>query len=317
MSFVLRDVGRTEASLRQLELTVLRRLDGLLHGDHQGLVPGMGSEPGEGREYLPGDDVRRMDWNLTARTTVPHVRDAVADRELEAWAVVDGSASLDFGTGACEKRDLALVAVAAVGFLTARAGNRLGAVIARPDGPVRVPARAGREATFALLHKVASMPRVAEDAAGSSTAPLGAALDELVVVPRRRGLVVVVSDFLDPVESWQRPLRMLSSRHDVLGVEVVDPREVELPAVGVLTLVDPETGRNLEVQTASPKLRERYATAAAAQRKAIARGLRGAGADHLQLRTDRDWLVDIVRFVTQRRRFRAGTAPIAAMGGVR
>ena len=122
-------------ALRHLELTITRRLDGLLQGDHQGLVPGSGSEPGEGRVYQPGDDVRRMDWNLTARTTVAHVRETIADRELETWVVVDQSASLDFGTAACEKRDLALAATAAVGFLTARAGNRLGALLLRPERP--------------------------------------------------------------------------------------------------------------------------------------------------------------------------------------
>ena len=125
---------RPEPALRRLELTITRRLDGLLQGDHQGLVPGSGSEPGEGREYQPGDDVRRMDWNLTARTTVAHVRETIADRELETWVVVDQSPSLDFGTAACEKRDLALAATAAVGFLTAARGNRIGALLLRPGG---------------------------------------------------------------------------------------------------------------------------------------------------------------------------------------
>ncbi|HEV3401518.1 MAG TPA: DUF58 domain-containing protein, partial [Acidimicrobiales bacterium] len=135
---------RPEEVLRQLELLVTHRLDGLLQGDYQGLLPGPGSEPGESRPYQPGDDVRRIDWNLTARTTVPHVRDEVADRELETWVVVDCSASLDFGTALCEKRDLAVASTAAVAFLTARTGNRMGAVMVWPNGHVRVPARPGR-----------------------------------------------------------------------------------------------------------------------------------------------------------------------------
>jgi uncharacterized protein (DUF58 family) len=122
------DAG-SEESLRRLELLVTRKLDGLLQGDHQGIIPGGGTEAGEGRVYQPGDDVRRIDWNLTARSTVTSVRDTVADRELETWLVVDGSASLDFGTADCSKRDLAQAAAAAFGFLTCRAGNRLGAVV--------------------------------------------------------------------------------------------------------------------------------------------------------------------------------------------
>ncbi len=285
--------------LRQLELVVTRRLDGLLQGDYLGLVPGHGTEPGETRVYVEGDDVRRIDWNVTARTTVPHVRDAIADRELETWALVDCSASLDFGTALCEKRDLALAAVGAIGFLTARTGNRMGAVIVRPDGTSRVPARPGRQALLALLHTLASRSRLE----GGGPTDLGAALETLLRPPRRRGLTVVVSDFLSP-PGWQRPLRALSARHQVLCVEVVDPRELELPDVGYLTLVDPETGALREVQTAKESLRRRYAEAAAAQRAAIARDIRSAGASHLVLRTDGDWLRDIVGFVLMARRRR-------------
>ena len=285
--------------LRQLELVVTRRLDGLLQGDYLGLVPGHGTEPGETRAYVEGDDVRRIDWNVTARTTIPHVRDAVADRELETWALVDCSASLDFGTALCEKRDLALAAVGAIGFLTARTGNRMGAVIVRPDGVSRVPARPGRQALLALLHTLATRPR--EEGGGSTD--LAAALQSLLRPPRRRGLTVVVSDFLAP-PGWEKPLRALSVRHQVLCVEVVDPRELELPNVGYLTLVDPETGALREVQTANESLRRRYAEAAAAQRAEIARTIRTAGAGHLVLRTDRDWLRDIVGFVLMSRQRR-------------
>jgi uncharacterized protein (DUF58 family) len=291
-------VARHEPALRRLELLVTRRLDGLLQGDHQGLVPGGGSEPGEGRLYRPGDDVRRMDWNLTARAGEPHVRDTVADRELETWAVVDGTASVDFGTGHCEKRDLALAAVAAFGFLTARAGNRFGAVVYGPAGADVLPPRTGRDAIYALLHRLERRGR-----AGEGAAPLAAALRRVRLAARRRGLVVVVTDLLDP-GGWPRELRALAARHEVVVTEVRDPREAELPPVGLLTLVDPETGKRLEVQTSSARLRARFAEAAAAQRQAAALAVRSAGAGHLVLSTDRDWLLDVVRFAAARRRRR-------------
>lgn len=309
----------TEESLRRLDLAVGRRLDGLLQGEHLGLLPGPGTEPAESRLYRVGDDVRRMDWAVTARTTVPHVHDMTADRELETWALVDMSASLDFGTADCEKRDLAVAAVAAVGYLTARAGNRVGAVILRDGGRPRVvPARPGREAFSLLLRTLVTEPR----SAGGAPTDLAAGLVALGRPPRRRGLAVVVSDFLSgsttvggtAAPDWGRPLRALAARHQVLCVEVLDPRELELPAVGVLTLVDPETGRTREVSTGR-RLRERYAQAAAAQREGVARAVRAAGADHLRLRTDSDWLREVVRHVLRTRRGRFAAA--AQAGGVR
>jgi len=254
--------ARAEAVLGRLQLLVTRKLDGLLQGDYVGLLPGPGSEAGESREYRPGDDVRRMDWPVTARTTLPHVRQTVADRELETWLAVDLSASLDFGTANWLKRDLVIAAAAAMAHLTVRGGNRTG------------------------------------------RADLGELIDMLNRPPRRRGLATVISDFLAPVDGWARPLRKLGVRHDVLAIEVVDPRELELPDVGVLTLADPETGVLHEVQTADPELRRRYAEAAGQQRGEIARALRAAGAAHLRLRTDTDWLLDMVRFVAAQRHAR-------------
>lgn len=301
----LRDAGPAEAAavLRRLELTVRRRLDGLLQGNHLGLVPGPGSEAGESREYHPGDDVRRMDWPVTARTTVPHVRQTIADRELETWVVVDLSPSLDFGTASCEKRDLAVAAVAAVAHLTGRGGNRLGAMLTTGETLQRFPAQSGRAHTTMLLRKLALTPRSDRGRRGD----LAAALEALRRPPRRRGFAVVVSDFLGDAD-WERPMRALATRHDVLAVEVLDPVELGLPAVGLLTLVDPETGRLLEVQTGKKELRDSYAKAAGEQRAEIAAALRRAGAAHLQLRTDRDWLVDMVRFVAARRRGASGGA---------
>ncbi|MGW9195142.1 DUF58 domain-containing protein [Micromonospora chersina] len=306
---------RSGAVLARLQLMVTRKLDGLLQGDYAGLLPGPGSEAGESREYRPGDDVRRMDWPVTARTTMPHVRRTVADRELETWLAVDLSASLDFGTGRWLKRDVVVAAAAALAHLTVRGGNRIGAVVgtgapapagrwrggAPPAGPGslhRLPARAGRKEAQGLLRAIAGT----EIRPGRSD--LGVLVDMLNRPPRRRGVAVVISDFLAPPQQWGRPLRKLRVRHDVLAVEVVDPRELELPDVGVLPVVDPETGELHEVQTADPGLRRRYAEAAAAQRAAIAAELRTAGAAHLRLRTDRDWLLDMVRFVAAQRHAR-------------
>ena len=319
--------ARAEAVLSRLQLLVTRKLDGLLQGDYLGLLPGPGTEPGESREYRPGDDVRRMDWPVTARTTQPHVRQTVADRELETWLAVDLSASLDFGTARWLKRDLAVAATAAMAHLTVRGGNRIGAVVGTgsgepvgmgfppragaasgrgrrrnaapaPPAMVRMPARPGRKEAQGLLRAIARTE------IRPGRADLGALIDMLNRPPRRRGLAVVISDFLAPVDDWARPVRKLAVRHDVLAIEVVDPRELELPNVGVLTLADPETGALHEVQTADPALRRRYAQAAGEQRGAIARALRAAGAAHLRLRTDTDWLLDMVRFVAAQRHAR-------------
>jgi len=297
------DSARADVALNKLQLLVTRKLDGLLQGDYLGLLSGPGSEAGESREYRPGDDVRRMDWPVTARTTVPHIRQTIADRELETWLAVDLSASLDFGTASCLKRDLAVAAAAAMAHLTVRGGNRIGAVVGTGSGNgdggtiIRLPARPTRKEAQGLLRTIALTP------SRPGRADLGALVDKLNRPPRRRGTAVVISDFLAP-DGWQRPLRKLAVRHDVLAVEVVDPRELELPDVGVLELVDPESGFAHEVQTSDPALRARYAEAALEQRTAVAKALRHAGAAHLRLRTDSDWLLDIVRFVAAQRHAR-------------
>jgi uncharacterized protein (DUF58 family) len=299
------DAPAPDEVLRRLELTITHKLDGLLQGDYRGLVPGHGSDLGETRLYQPGDDTRRIDWNVTARMQTPYVRDTIADRELETWVLVDQSASLDFGTANCEKRDLVLNALAAIGFLTSRNGNRLGAVLLRPgQSPVTVPARTGRVHLRAVLHRVLTAPRLE----GAGPTDLATAIDRFGATIQRRGLAVVVSDWLDPTP-WQLPMRRLGVRHEVLAIEVVDPRELALADVGVLELVDPETGFLYEVQTSDARLRERYAAAAAAQREAIARDLRASGAGHLTLRTDTDWMLDLVRYVVSRRQNRRSAAP--------
>jgi uncharacterized protein (DUF58 family) len=292
-----------EVALRTLELTVRGRLDGLLQGNHLGLVPGPGTEPGEARIYQPGDDVRRMDWAVTARMSEPHIRQTVADRELETWAAVDLSPSLDFGSGVCDKRELAVAALAAVMFLTSGGGNRIGAVVDNGTGQRRLPARGGAGHGRALLKQVAETPRAPEGTRGD----LAALLESLRRPPRRRGLAVVVSDFLGPTD-WQRALRGLGARHSLLAIEVVDPRDIELPDVGTVLLSDPETGEQREVHT-TPVLRKEFAAAAAAHREEVAGMLRRAGCAHLVLRTDSDWIADVVRFVVARKRgWSGGTA---------
>jgi len=310
---------RAEATLARLQYVITRRLDGLLQGDYLGLLPGTGSEAGESREYRPGDDVRRMDWPVTARTTLPHVRETVADRELEAWMAVDLSASLDFGTAQQLKRDLAIAAAAAVTHLTVRGGNRVGAVVSNGDSLVRMPARSGRRAASGLLLAIARTASVSADASrvrGSQLpgpTDLGALIDALNRPPRRRGLAVVISDFLSPPAQWQRPLKKLAVRHEALCIEILDPRELELPDVGILVVADPETGQVHEVQTSDRALRARYAAQAQRERAAVADAIRSAGAAHLRLRTDSDWLLDIVKFVAQARHARTrGTARIGA-----
>jgi uncharacterized protein (DUF58 family) len=294
--------------LRRLELSVRHRLDGLLQGNYLGLVPGPGTEAGESRPYVAGDDVRRMDWPVTARTTQPHVRQTIADRELETWVAVDLSPSLDFGTARGEKRELVLAAITAVVYLTGRGGNRVGAIVTTGEQSYRIPARAGVAHARHLIARVAATPRAASAGRGE----LRVALEQLQRPPRRRGLVVVISDFLGEPD-WQRPLRALSGRHQLLAVEVLDPRELVLPDAGLMTFTDPETGEQLEEQTASADLRARYAHAAQVQRADIAAGLRRAGAAHLQLRTDRDWLADVVKFTVARRRSGASsTRPAGA-----
>ncbi|TDQ50708.1 DUF58 domain-containing protein [Actinorugispora endophytica] len=292
------------AALRHLTLTVTRRLQGLLHGEHLGLYAGPGSEPGDARPYQPGeDDVRRMDWAVTARTTHPHVRDLVSDRELQTWTLLDLSASMDFGTAHTEKRDVAIGALAAVTLLTQRIGDRNGAHFLHQGRILRWPAHSGTGAHLAMMATLARAPRGAP--APDTALRLADAVTDLSRTRRRRGLRVVISDFLDTstdaTPTWEAPLRRLASVHQTLAIEIVDPRELDLPAIGLVTMTDPETGRTRQVHL-NETVRERYAAAAAQQRDAIAAALRRAGVPRLRLRTDRDWIRDTARFVITQRR---------------
>lgn len=297
------DAARTREVLRRLELDVTRRLDGLLQGDYRGLVPGLGSEPGEARAYTPGDDVRRMDWNVTARMTEPHVRESIADRELETTVLVDMTPSLDFGTVQHTKADLAVAAVAAIGLLTDRTGNRLGAIVNDGARLHDIRPGTGRRHLLSLLHRLTET----EPQPGPLTLTDG--LRRLAGPGHRGGLAVVISDLLQG--EWDDALRAVTLRHETLVVEVVDPRELELPNVGLIELADARTGRTVEVDTRRAAVRERFAEAGRVRLATHARAVRAARADHLLLRTDRDWVLDLAKFVDQRKR-RRRTATVVA-----
>jgi uncharacterized protein (DUF58 family) len=241
--------------LQHVELTVGRHLDGVVHGDYQSIFPGPGTEAGESRLYVVGDDVRLIDWNVTARTTFPHVRDPVADHELDVWLLADVSASQHFGTARSEKRDVVVAAAAAFGIPATRLANRVGALVLTATDSRAVPARPGRNHLLAVLSRLVS----AGGPDGGGRTDLAAGMARL---GRRRGVVVVISDVL-VTPDWPAALGRLGTRHDLIAVEVLDPRELELPSVGILTLVDPETGATRIVDTSRGRIRARYATAAA------------------------------------------------------
>jgi len=280
--------------VRTLELTINRRLDSVLHGNYQGITPGHGSEPGEARLYQPGDDVRRIDWNVTARTQETHVRDQIADRDLEGWLVIDTSAAMRFGTSRADKSQVALAAAATVGFLTARNQNRLGAVLVAGPHLKVLPPRFGRDQVRAIVSAAASPP----PSEGLGRSNLAAAIDRVAVISRRRGFVAVVADFAG--EGWVDPLARIGLRHDLLAIAVYDPRERDVPPIGLVDVVDPATGHHREVRI-TPAVQRRFAAAAAERVAARDMALRRAGADQLELATDTDWLGEIVRHVRRRR----------------
>jgi uncharacterized protein (DUF58 family) len=286
--------------LRALELTVVRRVEGLLSGDHRAHVLGRGTELAQVRPYVAGeDDVRDIDWNVTARTGEPHVRVQLAERVLVSWVLLDTSVSMTFGTADRRKADVAEGAALALGHVASRHGNRLGVLTFGDDDPRTLPPRQGRTALVGLLLAL----QTDGDEAPRGATSLGAALRRAGAITRQQAFVAIISDFRGP-QDWRRPLLELAGRHDVVAVEIRDPREEELPGVGVLRLVDPETGRQLRVDTSSERLRERYAAAAAAERRELARTFAGAGVGHVVLSTSGDWLRTLAAFLRTRARKR-------------
>jgi uncharacterized protein (DUF58 family) len=285
------------ALLRALELSIGRRMEGLLAGDYRSVLLGDGTELAQVRPYVPGDDVRRIDWNVTARTRVPHVRVQLAERVLVTWLVLDTSASMQFGTAERRKADVADGVALAVGHVATRRGNRLGLVTFGDSRARSLPPKQGRMGLIGLLASLREEP----DDMPVGAASLAEALGRTSALARQRAAVVVVSDFRGPLD-WRRALLDLSARHDVVAVEIRDPREQELPNAGALWLVDPETGRQLRVDTRSPRLRARFAAAAADERAEVARVLANAGTRHVVVTTSDDWLRSLAVFLRRGRR---------------
>ena len=286
-----------DALLRALDVTISHRMQGLLAGDYRSALLGEGTELAQVRPYVPGDDVRRIDWNVTARTNEPHVRVQLAERVLVTWLVLDTSPSMEFGTADRRKADVAEGVAIAIGHIATRRGNRLGVITFGDTHPRMAPPKAGRVGLLGMLAAVRDEPE--ERAAGATS--LGEALLRAGALARQRSIVVVVSDFRGP-RDWRRPLLELAGRHDVVAVEIRDPREEELPNAGALWLVDPETGRELRVDTCSERLRARYAAAAAAERSEVAHDFASVGVRHVVLSTSGDWLRSLAVFLRRRRR---------------
>jgi uncharacterized protein (DUF58 family) len=285
-----------EGLLRALDVTIARRMGGLLAGDFRSNLLGVGSELAMVRPYVPGDDVRRIDWNVTARTNETHVRVDLAERVLVTWLVLDASASMQFGTADRRKADVAEGVAIALGHLATRRGNRLGIVTFGDEHPRALPPRQGRVGLIGLLAALRQEP--SETPSGALS--LGEAITRTGALARQKSLVAVVSDFRGP-RDWRQPLLELAGRHDVVAVEIRDPREQELSNVGLLWLVDPETGRQLRVDTRNRRLRERFRVAAAAERAQVARSFASVGARHVVLTTSGDWLRTLVVFLRRSR----------------
>jgi uncharacterized protein (DUF58 family) len=282
--------------LERLEWTVVRRLDGLLQGNYRTLWRGAGPDLADLREYQHHDDVRHIDWNVTARLQQPYVRQFTEDRELSAWFLVDLSASVDFGSGNATKRSVARAFVAVLARLLTRHGNRVGALLYGTDVDTVIPARGGRLHVLHLLQRMAQRP--AEAAAGATD--LGALLVAGQRIVKRRSTVFVVSDFIS-APGWERALAQLARRHDVTAVRLYDPLEMELPDLGLLTMRDAETGEQIVVDTHDARFRARFEAAAARREDELRAALARAGVDTLELATDDDLLDAILRFADLRK----------------
>lgn len=308
-----------EHLLRRLEWTVIRRLDGLLQGNYRTLMRGAGLDLADLREYQLHDDVRHIDWNVTARQQVPHVRVYTEDREMAAWFVLDLSRSVDFGSGTRAKREVSAGFVGVLSRLLTRHGNRVGAVVYGHSLDAVLPPRSGRAHVLRLLHLMdrrapESKPVRAKAKAAGGTPPLGMTrladlLDAAAALMPRRATVFVVSDFLSE-PGWEKPLGRLAQRHDVVAVRLFDPLELELPDLGLVPLTDAETGEQLWVDTHDAGFRRRFARLAADRETALREALARAGVDALELSTEDDLVQAVLRFADLRkRRVNARAAP--------
>jgi uncharacterized protein (DUF58 family) len=291
-----RDPSQAERLLRRLDWQVIRRLDGLLQGDHRALFYGSGSDFADLREYQPQDDVRHIDWNVTARLDVPYVRQYIDDRELTAWLLLDRSSSMRFGHVDRTKETVMVELAATLGRLLTRDGNRIGAVLYDNAVERVVEPRGGRPQVLRLTRDLLRPPNAAR-AETELSGLFRAGLDTV----RRRSLIFVLSDFIS-APGWERALGLLAQRHEVVAVRIWDAREVGLVDAGVVVLQDAETGEQLVVDTSDPKFRNRFRDAVDARDEQVRGALRRAGVDHYDLSTDDDLVRVLLRMVTLRRR---------------
>ena len=286
--------------LRRLEWTVLRRLDGLLQGDYRTLMRGTGMDLADLREYQHHDDVRHIDWNVTARLQIPHVRVFTEDREMNAWFLLDLSPSMDFGSGEQRKRGVSTEFVAVLSRLLTRHGNRVGAMLYGAGVDTVIPARGGRQHVLQMLHTLQTRPESSSTSASGPTL-LHELLDAAARGIRRRSTIFVVSDFITE-SSWEKPLGMLAQRHEVTAVRLTDPLELELPDLGLIPIRDAETGEQLLVDTGNAGFRKRFARIAAQREAELRQSLGRAGVDTLELSTDDDLVSALMRFTDLRKR---------------
>jgi len=284
--------------LRRLEWTVIRRLDGLLQGDYRTLLRGAGMDLADLREYQLHDDVRHIDWNVTARQQVPHVRVFTEDREMAAWFLLDLSPSVDFGSGDSAKRQVSAEFVGVLARMLTRHGNRVGAMLYGAGVDAVLPTRNSR---VHVLHLLKSMQQRPEGASTGKVTRLQDLLLSAANLVRRRSTVFVVSDFISE-PGWEKPLGQLAQRHEVVAVRLLDPMELELPDLGLIPIVDAETGQQLLVDTADAGFRKRFARIAAQREAELRESLGRAGVDTLELSTDGDLVDTILRFTDLRKR---------------
>ncbi len=299
-----------EAILRRVEWTVLRRLDGVLHGDHRTLFRGTGLDLADLREYQFHDDVRHIDWNVTARVLTPHVREFHEDREITAWFLLDVSPSVDFGSEAVKKEAVLLDFVAALARLLSRNGNRVGAILYGAGMELPIPPGAGRTQILRILSRILNRPPTGADGPPGVT-DLRAFLRGAAPILRRRSVVFVVSDFVSQ-PGWGPPLLSLARRHEVLAVRLFDPMELAIPDLGLVVMEDAETGEQLLVDTHDEGFRARFQAAAREREASVRSTLAKAGVDALELSTGGDLAEAIVRFADLRR----SRGQFAARGGL-
>ena len=295
-----------EQVLRRLEWTVIRRLDGMLHGDYRTLFRGTGLDLADLREYQYHDDVRHIDWNVTARLQTPYVREYHEDREVTAWFLLDLSPSVDFGSQT-KKRSISTEFITVLARLLTRQGNRVGALFYGDHVDTVIPARGGRRHVLAVLHKLLSRPELPR----SEGTDLREFLRTAFQVMRRRSIVFIVSDFFS-APGWAEPLAHLSRRHEVVAVRLYDPLERELPDMGMLVMQDSETGEQLFVDTHDKGFRKRFASVAERRERELRLALSRAGVDCLELATDGDLVDALMRFADLRKR----RSRLAAGGGL-